>query len=116
MYPYENVVTKGVLDNEKAEKIVASLAGTVFDFHFDRFTMDNGSKDEATDYGKVKAVMLEKLSVRKKESEIMKEATYLKYDGGDIQNFLTRANKLYSQVKFNDQAKFWLLRDSLKSD
>ena len=78
--------------------------------------MDNGPKDEAKDYSKAKGVMLEKFSVRKAESEIMKEAISLEFDGGDIQNFLTRADKLYSQAKFNEQAKFGLLRDSLKSD
>ena len=78
--------------------------------------MDNGPTDEAKDYGKVKEVMLEKLSVRNTESEIMKEVTSLEYDGGDIQKFVTRADKLYLQAKFNGRAKFRLLRDSLKSD
>ena len=64
--------------------------------------MDSGLTDEAKDYVKVKWVMLEKFSVRKTESEIMKEAISLEYDGGDIQTFLTRADKLYSQPKFNN--------------
>ena len=55
-------------------------------------------------------------SVRKTESKIMKEVISLEYDGGDIQNFLTKADKFYSQAKFNERAKFGLLRDSLKSD
>ena len=114
-YFYENVVKKGLPD-KKTWKIVAYLAGRAFDFYFDRFTMDNGPTDEAKDCGKVKRVMLEKYSVRKTESEIMKGAKSLEYDGGDIQTSLTRADKLYSQAKFNDQAKFGLLRDSLKSD
>ena len=115
-YLYENVETNGLPYKEKAEKIVAYLAGTAFDFYFDRFTMDNGPTDEAKGYSKVKGVMLEKFSLRKTESEITKEAISLEYDGGDIQTFLTRADKLYSQAKFNDHAKFRLLRDSLKSD
>ena len=109
------MVIEGLPDKEKAEKIVVYLAGTAFDFYLDRFTMDNGPTDEAKDYGKVKGVMLEKFSVRKTESEIMKEAISLEYDG-DIQTFVIRADKLYSQAKFNGQAKFGLLRDSLKSD
>ena len=44
---YENVVIKGLPDKEKAEKIVAYLAGAAFDFNSDRFTTDNGPKDEA---------------------------------------------------------------------
>ena len=77
--------------------------------------MDSGPTDEAKDYGKVRVVMLEKFSVQKTESEIMEEAIFLEHDGGDIQNFRTRAYNLYSQAKFNDQAKSGLLRDSSKS-
>ena len=78
--------------------------------------MDNGSTDEAKDYCKVKRVMLEKFSVRKTESEPIKKDIYLEYDGGDIQAFLNRADKLHSEEKFNEHAKFGLLLDSLKSD
>ena len=78
--------------------------------------MDVSSTDEAKYYGEVKRVMLEKFSVRKTKSKIMKECMSLEYDGGDIQTFLTRADKLYSQAKFNDRANFGLLRGSLKSD
>ena len=87
------MVTKGLTDEEKVEKIVAYLAVTAFDFYFDRFTMDNGPKDKAKDYCKVKGVMLENFSVRKTESELMKEAIALEYDKGDVQTFLTRADK-----------------------
>ena len=65
---------------------------------------------------KLNGVMLEKSSAWKTESEIMKEAIFLEYDGGGIQTFLTRADKSYSQEKFSEQAKFGLLRDSLESD
>ena len=57
-----------------------------------------------------------KFSVRKTESEIMKEAISLKHDGDDIQTFLTRASKLYWHAKFNEQAKFRQLRNSMISD
>ena len=90
---------------------MAYLAGTAFHFYFDRFTMNNGPTDEAKDYGKVKWVMSAKFSVRKTESEIMEEAISLEYNGGATQTFFTRTDKLYAQGKFNDQAKFRLLRD-----
>ena len=60
--------------------------------------------------------MLDKFSVQKTESEIMKETVSLVYDGGDVQIFLARADKVYSQARFNEKAKFDLLRDGLKSD
>ena len=89
------MVTTGLPDKEEAEKIVAYLTRTALDFYFDRFTMANGPTDEAKAYGKVRGVILENFSVQKTESEIMKEAISLEYDGGDIQTFLTRADKLH---------------------
>ena len=76
-YLYENLVTKGLPNEGKAEKIVAYLAGTAFYFDFDRFTMDKSPTYEAKDYGRVKGVMLEKPSVRNTQSKIIKEATSL---------------------------------------
>ena len=88
---------------------MAFLVGTVFDFYFDRFTMDTSSTDEFKDCVKVKGAMLEKFSVRKREYEIMKEASSQECDGSDMQTFLSRADKLYLQEKFNQQANFGLL-------
>ena len=68
--------------------------------------MDNGPTDEAKDHSKVKGLILENFSVRKTESEIMKEVISLKYDGGDIQTFLMRSDKLYSWTIIDEQAKF----------
>ena len=55
---------------------MAYLAGMAFDFYIYRFGMDNGPMDEAKDYGKVGGMMLEKVPVRKTESDIMKEAIH----------------------------------------
>ena len=76
-YLYENVVKKSLPDIEKAEKIVAYLTGAAGNFCFDRFTLDNGPIDEAKDYEVVKKVMLEKFSIQKAESEIMRNALSL---------------------------------------
>ena len=60
--------------------------------------------------------MLKKFSSQKSEAEIMKDAISLSYDGGDIQSFLSKADKAYSQARFIERAKFGLLRESLKGD
>ena len=115
-YIYENVIVKGLPDTTKAEKIVAYLGGDAFDFYFDRFTMDNGPTAEAKSYQTVKDAMLKKFSTQKSEAEVMRDAISLMYDGGDIQVFLTKAEKIYNQAKFNAQAKYGLLREALKGD
>ncbi len=53
-YLHENVVTWSLPDSERAEKNVAYLSDAVFDFYFDRFTLDNVPTEEAYDYGLVK--------------------------------------------------------------
>ena len=78
--------------------------------------MDNGPTDESKDYVKIEGVKSVNFSVRKTKSEITKEAISLECNEGDIQPFLTRADKLHSQAKFNMQPKLGLLRDFPKSD
>ena len=98
-YLSENVVKKSLPDIEKAEKIVAYLTGAAFDIYFYRFTSDNAPTEEANDYEVVKKVILEKISIQKTDSEIIRDALSLRYDGGDIPTFLSRADKVYSQAK-----------------
>ena len=60
--------------------------------------------------------MLKKFSTQKTESEIMREALTPRYDGGDNPTFLSRADKVYNQAKVDENAKFALLRNDLKSN
>ncbi len=115
-YLYKNVVSKNVPDSERAEKIMAYLSGVAFDFYFDRFTLDNAPTDAAKDYGAMKKVVLEKFSIQRAESEIMRDALTIRYDGGDIPSFLSKADKVYIQAKVGENVKFELLRDALKFD
>ncbi len=115
-YLYENVVTKSLPGSERAEKIVAYLSDAAFEFYFDRFTLDNAFTEKAKDYVLVKKVILEKFSIQKTESEIMREALTLQYDGDYIPTFLSRAEKVYNQAKVRENVKLELLRDALKSD
>ena len=48
-YLYENVVNKSLPDRKRAEKIVVYLSDAVFDFYFDRFTLENAPTKEAKD-------------------------------------------------------------------
>ncbi len=95
-YLYENLVTKNLPVEEKAEKIMVYGTGAAFDFYFSRFTLKNAFTEEAKDYEVVANVMLEKFLTQKIESEITKEALTLQYDGRDIPTFLSRADKMYN--------------------
>ena len=50
------------------------------------------------------------------ETEVMKEAMNLVYKGGIVKELFTKARKLYKEAKFNDHAKFVLIREALQSD
>ncbi len=85
------------------------------DFYFDRFTLDNALTEEAKDCDAVKKMMLEKFSTQKTDSEVMREALNLRYDGEDIPTFSSRTDKVYSQAKFGENVKFEPLTDAVKS-
>ena len=115
-YVYENVVMKNETEEEKAYSLVAYLDGEPFEYYFDNFTEDNAPNDEARSFQKVKAALLEKFSTKKTEAEVMKGAVKLVYKEGKFKEFFVKASKLCKEAKFNDQAKFWLIREAIKSD
>ena len=59
---------------------------------------------------------MDKFSTKKTEAEVMKEAVNLVYKGGNVKEFFVKASKLYKEAKFDDQAKFRLIREAIKSD
>jgi len=115
-YVFENVITKEQTEIERADKICEYPSGDAFDFYFERFTMDNKPTQDATVYSTVKEVMLDKFSTKKTEAEVMKEAINLVYDGGDVNAFIAKADKLYTKAKFNGVSKLGLIREALKTD
>ena len=46
----------------------------------------------------------------------MKEGVNLVYKDGNVKEFFVKASKLCKETKFNDQAKFGLIREAVKSD
>ena len=115
-YVYENAVMKNKTEEGKADSLVAYFDGEAFEYYFDNFTVDNAPNEEARSFQKVKAALLEKFSTKKTEAEVMKEAVNLVYKGGNVKEFFVKASKLYKEAKFNDQAKFGLIREAIKSD
>ena len=64
----------------------------------------------------MKTALLEKFSPKKTEAEVMKEAVNLVYKGGNVKKFFVKASELYKEAKFNDRAKFGLIREAIKFD
>ena len=94
---------------------MAHQSGVAFDFFFDRFTLDNAPSEEPKEFIAAKKVMREKFSTQKAESYIIREALTLRYDGGDIPTSSSRADKVFNQATVDENMKFGLLRDALKS-
>ena len=64
----------------------------------------------------MKGALLEKFSSKKTETEVLNEAMNLVYKGVNVKEFFVKARKLYKEAKFNDQAKFRLVREAIKFD
>ena len=92
------------------------LDGEAFDYHFDNFTEDKPTNEEARSFQKVKAALLEKFTTKKTKVEVKKEAVNLVYKGDNFKEFFVNASKLYKAANFNDQAKFGLVGEAMKSD
>ena len=115
-YVFENVEMKEKSEEDKATESAAYLTGEAFQFYYETFTYDNKPTEEAKSFSTVKDRMLERFAKKKTEAEVMKEAVNLRYDGKDVKAFFNKADKLYTQAKFNDQAKFGLIREAIKAD
>ena len=115
-YVCENVVMKTKTEEEKADSLVVYLDGEAFEYYFDNFTEDNAPNVEARSFQKVKTALMEKFSTTKREAEVMKEAVNLVYKGRNVKEFFVKASKLHMEAKFNDRAKFGLIREAIKSD
>ncbi len=113
---YENLVTKSLPESERTEKNVAYFSRAAFDFYFDRFTLDKVSTEEAKDHGVVKKVMLEHSSAKTTESEVMREALTLRYDGVDIPTFLSKSDRSKIRPKSARMSNSSYFEMPLKSD
>ena len=60
--------------------------------------------------------LLENFYAKKTEVEVMKEAVNFVYKRGNIKEFFVKAIKLRKETNLNDQAKFGLIREAIKSD
>ena len=111
-YVYENVFVSTNNEEEKADRLVTYLDGEAFEYYIDNFTEDNGSRS----FQKVSEAFLEKFSSKKIEAKVMKGAVDPVYKESNVKEFFVKANKLYKEAKFNDQAKFGSIDEAIKSD
>ena len=102
-------------DEEKAENIFGYFKGEAFDFYFEQFTDENTPTEEYQAFQLVKEKILKKYTTKKTDAEILREAAALKYKGWDTKVFIMKADKLCIQTKLDDQAKFGLVRQVIKS-
>ncbi len=106
---------KGKTDEEKAEKLEAHLNAEAFEHYFEHFTDENAPTQEAMSFQKVKAALLEKLSTKKTESETMKEAVNLTYQGGDVKEFFAKESKFFKEARFKEGTKQGMIMKSIQS-
>ena len=114
LFTYENVVMREKDDNEKALSIVCFLAKDAFDLYYERFTTNDVLKDEAHDYEVVKAWLLDEYQKKIALEECIQNAVNARLDGENLTESLNYLDRCYQQAGFNEEAKFGLLRQSVK--
>jgi hypothetical protein len=65
LFLFENNITKGQELAEKAKKLLLYLEGEAFDFYYDKFASGGALSEDAKDYSKVKAALMERFRKQK---------------------------------------------------
>ncbi len=78
-------------------------------------TYENAPTEEAKSFRKVKTALLGKFSRKKTESETMKEAVNLTYQGEDVNEFFVRACKPYKKASFKERTKQGIIMEAIHS-
>ena len=115
-YTYEFAEMRGKSDEDKALELPAHLSGEAFKFYREFFTGSDGPTEEGMSFKVVKEKMFEKFASKMTIAEATVEAVNLRYKGQDMSEFLKKADKLYGQAGFTDEAKYGLIRKAVEGD
>ena len=112
-YRYERSVGKTLNEVEKAETLIDHLEGVPLEFYCKKF-LTNYSKYSGHPYPKVKSTIVAKYQPEQQAAELASAAVDFRYDGGDIREFMERADQLYTEAKFTAEASFGLLKRAIR--
>jgi hypothetical protein len=84
LFLFENVITKGLEPEKKAKEILLYLEGEAFDFYYDKFASGDAILEEAEDYRKVKAALLERFSESRDPETVIRDAVEVSLVGTNI--------------------------------
>eukprot|EP00171_Calliarthron_tuberculosum_P005040 IDg5040t1 len=102
-FVFENIFEKSSSDEEKATRVVGYLTQKAFEFYYETFVREGIRRPESSVYSTVKAALLAKFGFpSRSQYSVIKEAATLKFCEGDIDVFVSKAEKLYREAGFND--------------
>ena len=102
---YERSVGKTLNEIEKAETLIDHLEGAPLEFYCKKF-LTNYSKYSGHPYPKVKSTIVAKCQPEERAAELASAAVDLRYEGGDIREFMERADQLYTEAKIHGRGEF----------
>ena len=71
--------------------------------------------EDGEEYSKVKKAMKVRISSKKPQAIVMKEAVSLRYQGGAWKRLIEDADRCYRSENFNDESKLELFREAVRS-
>lgn len=110
---FDNVVTRGKPDEDKATELLSHLDGRAFDFFYEKFAEDGGLKPSASNYKGVKKALIDEFDKPADPQDDIRRAVNASIDPDNLTGSLRDMDRVFAKAMFNDEAKFGLLRNAL---
>lgn len=88
------------------------MDGKAFEFVYSHFTKDGDLASEGYDFKMVKEAIIEMFEVQEEPEELIRKAMVFTFDPENLTSSIQAMQSLFSKTKFNERAKFGLLRNS----
>ena len=112
-FVYENVVTRGKSDEEKAGERLCYLRWEAFDYYNETYRQDGELIETAIDYRAVKKALHGRFESVPEPGENARLAVASKLDGNDSLAVLNEMDRRFEKASFNPEAKFGLIRSAV---
>lgn len=84
--------------------LLTYVKGTAFQFFREEYTEKNALKKDSMVFKTVKDSMIESFATKLTVAQAAVQTINVKYEGGYTKLFLTQADKLYVEARFDDEA------------
>ena len=112
-FVFENVATSIKSGEERASELLRYLEGDAFDFVYQAFVKNGDISAGGFDSQKFKKALVERFAPVESPEDVIRDAMAARLAFGDLSGPLRNSDSLYKKARFNDVAKFGLLRNAM---